>query len=525
MSKRISWGYLALFVVLAIITCFLEPHDDDWQYLYYFDNPHLWGLSKETFKWDCILLPGTYWRPLWSMFNWAEAHWLPMSMPYANHIFIVFGMVGISYMTRMLMVKLGINERLSTFLSVTLILSTTSMGALLSVDSFQNVYAAFWGIMSVLIFISESRYRWLWWFMTGWLAAMGKETGFVWFLAGPVIEELLRQKKSLGSFSFADVNYNSFLPKLLICSIPILIYLGSYVLLKPTMLNSVGYADDKATVQTEIVENVGDNGMLTTMTEMKKHNSYKLTPSTLVKNIGVLYVFGLFPIDTSSIYFKTYILLGITFILALVWIAYFFGGVIRRYPKANWQEMIVWLLLMLWISGPSLVTRAGEISPIIHMTILTVIVAMMFNGLTISRLGRLAIFCFFIATTITDIHKYYISYKAGAITRSMARQIVAETEGKPDKVLFLQVNDFENKKSGAFMINPADGVRKGSAMIREYEYKYPKLLVYQSIPMELAEAIPETVDSLVEAAKGEYDCIWFCHDVSCKVYNIKHYRK
>ena len=37
MLNHTKWFYFTLFVILSIITCFLQPHDDDWQDLYYFD--------------------------------------------------------------------------------------------------------------------------------------------------------------------------------------------------------------------------------------------------------------------------------------------------------------------------------------------------------------------------------------------------------------------------------------------------------------------------------------------------------
>ena len=71
------------------------------------------------------------------------------------------------------------------------------------------------------------------------------------------------------------------------------------------------------------------------------------------------------------------------------------------------------------------------------------------------------------------------------------------------------------------MINPADGVRRGSAMLREYEYKYPAQLDYQIIPEGTNKQISEILDSIIQTSRGKYDCVWFTHNIDCKVYNLK----
>ena len=518
MLNHTKWFYFTLFVILSIITCFLQPHDDDWQYLYYFDCPVRWGFSNYEYVKDCILLPGSYWRPLWSIFNRMEAMLLPNSMPYANHIFISFGMVGIAYQTFLLCLKLSIKRIISIVISLVLIFATTSMGAMLSVDSFQNVYAAFFGLMSCLVYVNTSGWKkWILWFIFGWLAAMGKETGFVWFVVAPIFSEIVRQKTINGIFKFSLVKYGEVMPKVIISFIPIILYLGLYISLKPEMLNNVGFVSDQnTTIQT--VSESNNKSMLETMTEMEEHNSYKLSPSTLVKNVAVLYVLGIVPVDTVSVYFKNYALLIVTVILSLIWIVCISRDLLK-FIKRHWEETLVVLLLAFWVSGPSLVTRAGEISPIIHMSIVALFFAMFFNKIKYSKKVIVGTVCFIAATLLTDCHKYFIAYKAGEITRNMARSVVEKTKVVPQKVLLVQVDDFSKKKSGAFMINPADGIRKGSAMIREYDYKYPNKLDYISIPDDAM--ISHRVDSLVNIAKGNYDCVWFCHDINTEVYNLK----
>lgn len=117
------------------------------------------------------------------------------------------------------------------------------------------------------------------------------------------------------------------------------------------------------------------------------------------------------------------------------------------------------------------------------------------------------------------LYKFFVAYKAGAVTMNMAKKNVEETTVVPNKVLMIQVDDFAKKKSGVFMINSADEIKKGSAMIREYEYKYPNKLDYISIPDGSKNS--NKVDSLVDNAKGIYDCVRFCHDTKTKVYKLK----
>lgn len=425
-------------------------------------------------------------------------------------------MTAISYFVFILCGKMCLSRGMAYGVSMSLLFATTSMGSLLSIDSVHNVGAVFFGMLSMMYYLKD---KYLLWFIWGIIAAFSKENGFVWFVAGPIVQELIRQRNAYGNFSFSRME-SSFLKKILGSVLPVILFLAVYFAMRPHVMEQIGMLDNdmsKATTSfsSELFDMQAVGG--------GENKWYKLTPAMIFKNIGILYFLGILPIDTTAVYYRNYIPLILTTLLSLIWALYLLRP-FACYIKRNWQEAVLMVLLIIWLSLPSMITRAGEISPLSDMTFITIFMGFILDKSHKNNALFLTAFsCFIASTLITDIHKYYMSFKSGHIPMVMADEIIKQMPHIPESVYLIKIDNYSGKKTGAFIYNIGDGFKNGESVRHKYNYEYPKHTTVLLIPETDVASIYAKVDSVVDCCKRQlsYDYIWFVYNENVKVYDVK----
>lgn len=496
--KRL-FQYAGLYVLLLILTLFLFPHGDDWTLMRYINNHQNWSINSFQWYHGHMFLPRDYWRPEEDLLGLFMRRF-PTMIPAINHILISFMHVACGFMVYKLCIKIKIKEFVSFYVSLFFIFATTSMGVLLSVDSFAQALVTFWGLMSILVYISKIKYKYLLWLLLGYMATFGKESGCVFFIAAPVFD-LLYSFRSFGRrITFSTIQYRPFFIKLGLSFIPAILYLIIYFYLGSGALKGTikGY------------ETVIENNSLSNITDLNISNgSYNLTVAGFIRNFFVLYIAPVFPIDTSAVYYKNYFLLGITILFSFIFLVFFIKKVFH-YVRNNFTEFIIIVSLIVGTSLVALLTRAGEMSPHNNLPFIAVLIGLIFNNYKFSKKTVVFIIPFILATLITDIHKYSLAYRAGMNAKNFGIKIVKESPVNPDKVLLVIFDDFSFKKSGAFIPVPGQDFTRGASIIAEYKYKYPKKLDKISIRDKgfSYNEINDKLDEIKEKNKGNYDCIW-----------------
>lgn len=513
--------FVIVSILLSVGTFVLMPNFDDWELVMSKDMGT--GMSFSELLKELLLPNHLYWRPLYQVYKYVIANYALWSFPYINHIINSIGMTAVAYNVFRLLIRMKVGTKTALFASLLLIVSATSMGSLLNIDSVHNVGAAYFGMLSLMCYISDSKYRYLNWLFWGMVAAFSKENGFVWFVMGPIVQELISQRNTYGCFRFSQVrNWNIFIKKCLFALIPILVFLSLYFLMRPGVMHQIGMsesADVVKTVSTPISSQLFDMQA----PNMDDPSSwYKLTPVMFFKNIGILYFLGIIPIDTTAVYYRNYLPLFLTIIFSFVWLM-FFCKKLFVYVRRNLQEFTYLALIIIWLSAPSLVTRAGEISPFINLTFEFILLAFIFNNQTFTKTGYSCVISFLLATLITDSHKFYISYKSGHQPMVMADKIIENMKEPPVNVCLVKVDNYSRKKAGAFIYNVGKGFLRGEPVRYKYNYEYPKHIRTIEIPERDKITIETTVDSIVENCRKskQYDYLWFVYNENVKVYNLK----
>ncbi len=509
-KEQILYGFL--YVFMLGLSLMIQPSGDDWLFLRYFPLNADWHVGSYNWLFNNILLPREFWRPWEDLLGFGEAHF-PSLFPYFNHFFIITLHFASGIFLLKIMKHLNIKENVAFYTTLFYLMATTAMGVAFSVDSTAQALATFFGVLSINIYLSSFRFKYLLWGLIGFIACFSKESGFVFFLIAPLVK-LLMEIRVQRLYTIKQINMKRFIKSILIASIPLLFYLGVYLSLTiihnhvdPTVQPAVSQMIQKDNFDLEETT-IG----LMTSSQM----SYKLTATTFVKNVFILYAAAIFPIDTSSIYYNNWWLLMFTLLLSFISLLIFIR--VLHSKKIQLLQLFVCLLLILVASSPFLITRAGEMSPHQVNLFMALLLAILFETYELKKIDYILLFLFVVSTLITDSHKYSLAFTRGNMGKAMAKEVKKKSIPNPNKVLWIGPNESSlDRAGGAFNSNPYHSFGQGNAVIREYGYQFPKHL--DKIRLQSPVYDQNKIDDIIESKKEEYDCIWITHQNIVEVIN------
>lgn len=174
------------------------------------------------------------------------------------------------------------------------------------------------------------------------------------------------------------------------------------------------------------------------------------------------------------------------------------------------------VMVGLYVSLPSLLTRAGEISPFISNMVFVIAVGVLISQMRVSA-GDFALASLFLAATLmNDCYKYSIALRGGIKGVEMGKEVVAGTPVGARRVLWIGVDEYRRDKAGAsFNMSPYRAFGQGSAALRELGYPSDfELFRYKLSDREGAEA---KADSIANVMAKDFDCVWLTKGSQVKV--------
>lgn len=491
-------------LVVMSVVMFLMPTDDDWFYLRYFNDPNDWGISSYAWLGNNHWLIRDYWRPIEDFILHNQAHYAPWSFPWLQHVLIVALAFGAGWSAICLGVKAGASPRRMTIITMIGMLAATNLGALTSIDSFTQVSAAFWGLLSIRIFCSSLRLRKLLWLASIVLACMSKESGFIFAICGPVYKWMTSGDTILTRKAVARA-----LPGISVAVLLMIAYLAFYFIMKQqnveTHINS-----DHIIVENTLAA-VGD----TPQQWLESTKSHTLTPITIVKNIAILYTLGLYPIAVQGLYYANYTIVAISLLLGwggcvLLWFIWRKAGRRRR------NMFLKLVVLGVIVSLPAFITRAGEISPFNSNMLFLAAVGVLATGYKMRRVDWVLAVSFLSATLLTDSYKYSLAYRGGVCGENMGEEAARLTPPDARRILWLGVDESSYDKAGAaFTKSPYRAFGQGSAALRAMGYP-ENIELTKYYVLDTPDAAMR-IDSIAKTKAADYDCIWITSDDRVKV--------
>lgn len=493
--RRAPWLlYVCIFVVVLCAALQLRPVMDDWFFLNYFtDSQERWSANGYRWLFDSRLLMRDFWRPLEDLILTAETH-APSLFPALNHMLAVGFAFGAGVFTYLTGCTLGIDRRRMGLTVCIGMLMANNMGTLLSIDSITQAMAVMFGMMSVWAFITR---RMGWWFVACVLACLSKETGVVFTICGPLLRALMTKYEG-------NLRYVKMIRATAIGGWLAVAFLAVYCLQKVLYISNIEQlgVEDLAWA----VDGVPFGAVTRRIPMTAWSESYVLTPIIFVKNVFILFVSGIWPVDTSAIAYREIPAAVATGLFGL-------GGVIicvRLWIKSDKEARTLALkliIVMLISSLPSLITRAGEISAFASNQFLVLALSALVSRYEFNRFDNFLIACSLIATLSTDAHKYKLAYEAGERGHSMAQEVLARTPDGAKRILWIGEDTGGLDPGGAiFTKSPFKSFYCGSAAIHELGYDTDVRIDRMLIAPDYYSQ--ELVNRLAGEYGGQYDCVW-----------------
>lgn len=502
--RRLLLAYwIEALAVLAAVSL-LQPMDDDWFFLRYFPQAGQWGVNTYSWLGDCMLLMRDYWRPLEDLTMTALAMYAPWLFPGLQHTLIVAMAFGAGRLAWALGVAAGAGRCAMGVTMMAGMIAATGLGALTSVDSLTQVSAAFWGMLSIRVFTGRMRWRLPLWVVCCIAACLSKESGFVYVACGPMFRWIT------GDAPLTRKAVVRSLPSMAAAAVIIAGYLGTYVVMKQVHpVNSVPSANIVRIESAEAVP-VTDTAQWDRST-----GSHRLTPVTLVKNLGILYGLGGCPVAVSGVYYREWGIVALTLCLAwsgpaLLWRMW------RRRGRQGQRRATALAAIGVFASLPSLLTRAGEISPFTSNLFFIMAAGILATGFRPRRTDLTLIGLFLTCTLITDSYKYALALRGGNYGIEMGSRVADLTPADATRVAWVGVDENNRDRAGAaFNRSPYRGFGQGSAALRALGY--PRGLTLKRFYIADGNDAEKRAEELALTLAPDYDCVWLSSGTSVRV--------
>lgn len=447
----------ALSPFLAYAISLLLPTFDDWTY---YTAPYFGDFFSYR------LLPNaSYWRPFDAVFGWLLG--LDHRMfPALNHVFVYAAHLGSTVLVYRLASALGFSAAARNVATVFFFISPATLGTVLGIDSLNQAYSQFWGLLGLWVYLGgHSRRRCAAWVACTFLATLSKENGIMFFFIPPLVAY------GFGMAGFARLRRD------VLCG---LAASAAYLAVRLLLTNS------HVEVNAEYFEN-------TIFSKLKHFGTF----------VGMTWV----PLDYVSLVHvpsRNWVMLALTLALPIPFIA----GLFYRGRKSLASKPFLTLAACMVLAAlPHLLTLFTAMHAYSGLAMSALMVAYLADRYgDYRRLGLT--FAMFVASCLyVDWHHWQKSYESGLMGQSMGRQAIEKT-GKPARRVYsISVRDHVRRYS-SFCVIPADAYAWGNAAYAASGYKWPEECLDTGIVVEDLWM----VDSLADRAlKWGYERVWLVH--------------
>lgn len=457
-----------LLIVLLIAPFFLWgilhilPTFDDWN-----------TLSSPNFNTDYqqfFFRHGVVWRPLDALMGYIVAINYHL-FPTLNHICIFIGHLGNTFLVYKLSEKLEFGNIPTLIATLFFYLSPAMLGTVLSVDSLNQTYSLFWGLMALWMYIHcKSFKKYFFWILFTWIAVLSKENGITWSIAIPVFAYIFHftNKKEL----FKDICVG------------------------------FGIAISYAAIR-----------MAIPYYEIINNEYFTFSIQNKLMDLFTLIAFTWVPADYVSIIHepnRNLFLASLTTVLSIPFLYLLF-----IYNRRIWLDKVFWGLVfcILIVQSPHILTVISIMHIYGSLAIAAIMVGYILHRIQQPKISIITFILFLTASIITDIHHLDKSIETSQNGKKMAIEAIQKT-GKPVQKTFTINIDNEIRKYSSFCVNPIDAFADGQAVEYETGYQWPMEVSGTTITQHEVNHI----DSIAQQAfRDGYECVWILHNESIDV--------
>ena len=461
-----------LFAIILILSPFivywltlLLPTFDDWGY---FTTPD-YDFGENFF--DRLIPRYTYWRP-WDGIIGYILSLKPAWFPALNHIIVYLAHLGGTITIYLIAKELKLKSFACNMTALYFFISPAMLGTVLGIDSPNQAYSSFWGLLSVLLYIRLSKpYNIILWLTCALIGTFAKENAIVYFVVPQII-----------AFGFKRITLSQALKDTIWAVLIVIIYFSARYLL----------TSDVVYINEEYFEN---------------------TFSRKFKNICVFLGMTWLPLDFVSLVHPPCRNIPIT--IATMLLSFPFMIVLFANKRKYWinLQFSALVLSLLAAASPHLTTLFTAMHPYAGLGMAALIVGYMADKSERISLLKKLLPLFIISCIFIDWHHWQKSYESGLIGKRMAQDIVNSTTKPVNRVYLIIVND-DTPKYSSFCVIPRDAFGRGKSVCSLNGYVWPKDIEIA----DLEEDEAYKIDSIADKAIAEhYEAVWLVQKDSAKV--------
>ena len=470
MMKKIKLNPLiTVIIILSPIIAYwltlLLPTFDDWGY---FTTPD-YDFGDSFYQ---HLIPRyTYWRP-WDGIIGFVLSLKPSWFPTLNHIIVYMAHLGGTIIVYNIAKELKFSRFACNITALYFFISPAMLGTVLGIDSPNQAYASFWGLLSTLAYMRLGRpYNLLLWLTCALIGTFAKENAIVFFVIPQII-----------AFAFKRITLSQALKD----TIWAIVVVAAYFTFRKLLTTDVVYIND------EYFEN---------------------TFARKFKNVCVFLGMTWLPLDFVSLVHPpcrnipltiATILLSFPFMIAL------FANKSKHWLNLQFAALVLCLLAA---ASPHLVTLFTAMHPYAALGMAALIVGYMADKSERTALLKKLLPMFIVSCIFIDWHHWQKSYESGLIGKRMAQDIVNATPKPVNRVFLIIVND-DTPKYSSFCVIPRDAFGRGKSVCALNGYEWPKDIEIA----DLEEDEAYKIDSIADIAVADhYEAVWLVQKDVAKV--------
>ena len=470
MMKKIKLNPLiTVIIILSPIIAYwltlLLPTFDDWGY---FTTPD-YDFGDSFYQ---HLIPRyTYWRP-WDGIIGYVLSLKPSWFPTLNHIIVYMAHLGGTIIVYNIANELKFSRFACNITALYFFISPAMLGTVLGIDSLNQAYASFWGLLSTLAYLRLGRpYNLLLWLTCALIGTFAKENAIVFFVIPQII-----------AFAFRRITLSQALKD----TVWAIAVVATYFIFRKLLTTDVVYIND------EYFEN---------------------TFARKFKNVCVFLGMTWLPLDFVSLVHppcRNIPLTIATILLSFPFMIAVFANKSKHWLNLQFAALIVCLLAA---ASPHLVTLFTAMHPYAALGMAALIVGYMADKSERTALLKKLLPMFILSCIFIDWHHWQKSYESGLIGKRMAQDIVNATPKPVNRVFLIIVND-DTPKYSSFCVIPRDAFGRGKSVCALNGYEWPKDIEIA----DLEEYEAYKIDSIADkAVVDHYEAVWLVQEDVAKV--------
>lgn len=424
--------YCVAFVLIFALIYPVSPLCDDWHYL---------TAPDPTFGISSLLPANTFWRPFDALVG-GFLGLFPSLFPVFNQIAVVLGHVLNAVFLNLILKEMNIQAKWRRFSVCYFLFSSATWAVTTNTDALNQAYSVLCGLIAIYIHLKKGGFIYLFWCV---LAILWKESGVSWFFVIPIFDAILNAK------TFRELFRN--------CA-----------LLKKCILEAVLSA---AVICGYFAVRFLLYGSITLGADSGRYHISILSLSTL-KNIFLLLASSCAGVDTLALLSnnKSALLATVTIILSVFFlIMWMFCAIQTVFRKKEWFSVLGLSLCILGLAAPlSILGPSAEMHAYSVLFVVSILYGFCFDQANISmKKARIALFCIFLAFTISSAHKLVAIYDYSQRTQALTENL-RECYTLADSALFVEADYWEGYS--VFSQSAMRGSAKGLSLRPYYDWQY-----------------------------------------------------